>query len=713
MVFSIELGLIILFAILGGVMAVRLKQPSVLGLLIVGAIVGPYSLGIIKDTSLINTAIEIGAILLLFTIGIEFSLEHLFNYGLRAIIIAGIKLGTVFLLGYMASILLGFDVITSLYIGVILSITSTVIVIKILEQKGMSKRGELTLLITILILEDIFGVFALMFFSSLNAKAELVPLNLLTELLISLSIIAIFYMILKRLLRPLINWLVKYSTEDTIIFTSIGLCVGMSYLAYLINLSPSVGAFLAGNIVASLPSSKLFEKAIHPFILTFTALFFFSMGTVVNFSVVLNSIYVIAALFFVNIIMKFLSIGFGSYLFSNFKGQQAVFSGIAMLSVGEFSLLIAKEAEATGLGIEFVDITAALIIFSTIAMTALINYTDKIYYLTSRFMPSRMLENIGFAREYLNSLSWTISKDRLGIKRFTIEWQSLRNNIIGLFFTFVLAYFGWYYFKPVFLAFFKSKLIAYFVVALIVMAVLFPAFNIIKRTLSLLRILLEFFVKLYPKEIANEKKIFRNFAIVILIFVLLILLPSITSFLRLKPVFYVIIIALLMGMLFYSIRISQLIHTFVKKHHSNLARLSEKYKAMLKKKAKKREAYAAKHSLEQTRTDEIQYRLSKILYVAFLIVILFFGGTIFYYYAEKLSFVDAMYLTASTLTRVGYGDVVPKTDIGKVFTIFYIFSAIGIVIYGLSVIAKFLFDKKTNKSKFFHSTKNFSQTKTK
>lgn len=107
--------------------------------------VGPYSLGFIQDTSLINTTIEIGAILLLFTIGIEFSFEHLFNYGFRAIIIAAIKLGIVFLAGYMASIFLGFDVITSLYIGVILSITSTVIVIKILEQKGMSKREEITL----------------------------------------------------------------------------------------------------------------------------------------------------------------------------------------------------------------------------------------------------------------------------------------------------------------------------------------------------------------------------------------------------------------------------------------------------------------------------------------------------------------------------------------------------------------------------------------
>lgn len=589
MVFSIELGLIILFAILGGVIAVRFKQPSVLGLLIVGAIVGPYFLGFIQDTSLINTTIEIGAILLLFTIGIEFSFEHLFNYGLRAIMIAAIKLGIVFLVGYMASIFLGFDVITSLYIGVILSITSTVIVIKILEQKGMSKREEITLLITILILEDIFGVFALMFFSSLNAQADLAPLNLLTELLISLSIMAIFFMILKRLLKPAMNWLVKYSTEDTITFTSIGLCGGMSYLAYLINLSPSVGAFLAGNIVASLPSSKIFEKAIHPFILTFTALFFFSIGTVVNFSVILNSVYLIAALLFVNIIMKFLSIGFGSYLFSNFKGQQAVFSGIAMLSVGEFSLLIAKEAESAGLGIELVDITAALIIFSTIAMTVLINHTDRIYRLTSMFIPSHVIENIGFAREYLNSLSLTISKDRLGIKKFTIEWQSLRNNAIGLFFVSVLAYFGWHFFKPLILVFFKSQLIAYFIAALIALAMMFPAFNILKRISSLLRIVLAFFVKLYPNEIANEKKIFRNLTIALLSFVFLILLPSIISFLRLKPILHAITIVLLIAMALNLIRISELIRSFAKRHHSNLARLSNKYKAMLKERVRKRE----------------------------------------------------------------------------------------------------------------------------
>src|SRR3989338_2502713 len=221
MAIGAELGLILLFSVLGGVLAVRFKQPSVLGLLIVGAIVVPNSLGLIKDTGLIEAAIEIGAVLLLFTVGIEFSLQHLLNLGLRAILITVIKLGSVFLISYYISLFLGFGVITSLYLGVILSITSTVIVIKILNQKNLYNREETPLLIAVLILEDIFGVFALTFFSSIETKAELTPLSLFTDLIFSLTIMAIAYLILQRILKPVIKWLVKYSKEETNNFDSL------------------------------------------------------------------------------------------------------------------------------------------------------------------------------------------------------------------------------------------------------------------------------------------------------------------------------------------------------------------------------------------------------------------------------------------------------------------------------------------------------------
>ena len=576
MALPIELGLILLFSIAGGILAVRLKQPSVLGLLIVGSIVGPYSLGIIHDTALINTAIEIGAILLLFTIGIEFSLENLFNYGLRALSTAAIKLGLVFVAGYLISSLMGFGVITSLYIGVILSITSTVIFVKILEQKGMSSREELSLLVTILILEDLFGVFALTFFSSLNAKTEFAPLNLFTEFIISLTIMAVFFVVLKKILRPAINWLVKYSTEDTITFMSIGLCAGMSYLAYLLHLSPSVGAFLAGSIVSSLPDSKMFQKAIHPFILTFTALFFFSIGTIVNFSVVFKSLIVIFILLAANIIIKFTSIGFGSYIFNNFTGKQAVFSGIAMLSVGEFSLLIAKEAETAGLGIELVDITAALIVFSTIGMAALIGYSDIIYRALLKYFPASAHRDLDSAKKYFSSLSLIVHSDKMGLRRATLEWKSLRNNAVGLFFIIASSYLAFGFFRQSALGFTQSRLIVYLITVFLIAAVLFPSINIVRRASCLFTSFSNFCIKIYPIDIANEKKVLRNLVILGVGFVFFLALPEIILFLGLNPIYYISFAVLAAILAVYLFKTSKLIRSIVSGNSPVISKLRNK-----------------------------------------------------------------------------------------------------------------------------------------
>ena len=586
MAIGAELGLILLFSVLGGVLAVRFKQPSVLGLLIVGAIVGPNSLGLIKDTGLIEAAIEIGAVLLLFTVGIEFSLQHLLNLGLRAILITVIKLGSVFLISYYISLFLGFGVITSLYLGVILSITSTVIVIKILNQKNLYNREETPLLIAVLILEDIFGVFALTFFSSIETKAELTPLSLFTDLIFSLTIMAIAYLILQRILKPVIKWLVKYSTEETITFASLGLCGGMSYLSLLLGLSPSVGAFLAGNIVASLPNSKMFEKAIHPFILTFTSLFFFSIGTIVDFSVVMGSISLILVLFFASIIIKFLSIGFGSYLFTNFTGRQAVFSGIAMISLGEFSLLIAKEANLVGLGIDLVSITATIILLSSIAMSYMLAHTEKIYNAIFLIMPIRAKDDMVQAAKFFNSVSFRMIKDRIRTRKVLVEWKTILNNLVAIFFIVIAAFFAWRYFRSYLSGILPINLLFYLIAALLVFAIFFPALNVFKNSKKLIEDMLKFFIRIYPTEMANEKKIFRNFILLSVAFAALFVFPSVFLLLELHPLYHLVVLLLVLLIIFYALRSSSLIHIIENKHAAGFEKISKKYKVLLKKRMK-------------------------------------------------------------------------------------------------------------------------------
>ena len=586
MAFSIELGLILLFSILGGVLAVRLRQPSVIGLILVGAIVGPYNLGLIKDTSLINASIEIGAILLLFTVGIEFSLQRLLNLGLRVFFVAATKLGIVFLASYYTSFLLGFGVVASIYLGVILSITSTVIVIKILDQKGMAKREELPLLIAVLIIEDIFGVFALTFFSGLNTQVDLKPFNLFARLLLSLLIMLIAYVVLQRIMKPIVKWLVKYSTEDTITFTSIGLCGGMSYLAFLLSLSPSVGAFLAGNIVASLPNSRVFEKAIHPFILTFTSLFFFSIGTIVNFSVIAGSFYVILALFIVSVLFKFFAIGFSSYTFANFSGKSAVFSGIAMVSVGEFSLLIAKEASSLGLKIDLVSITASIIFLSSIVMSVLINNNERIYNFGLRLMPSKVLEHMKLSSEYINSISWGMFRDKVGWRRIILEWKAILNSMFLLFAVFAAGFFLWHYFTNVILDLAGNRAIMAALIIFAALVVFFPALRLFRNTYEIIRDFLRFFVRLYPKEISSEKRIFRSLVLLCMLFILVIVLPAILAFFKLGIIYNLAVLFMFIIFIVYLFRSSNLIHHLTKSHKKNFDRISEKYRLVMKKKLK-------------------------------------------------------------------------------------------------------------------------------
>ncbi len=586
MVFAFEIGLIILFSILGGVLAVRFRQPSVLGLILIGALVGPNTFGFITDNSLINSSIEIGSILLLFTVGIEFSLQKLLNHGIRVILIAVLKLGVVFLVSYYAALFLGLGPIVSLYAGVILSITSTVIVIKIIDQKGFAKREEISLLIAILIIEDIFAVFALTFFSSLNTSLDLRPVNLLTTLVVSLTLMILVYIVLQRLLKPIIKWLIKYSTDDTITFISLGLCGGMSYFALLLNLSPSVGAFLAGNIVASLPNSDAFQRAIHPFILTFTSLFFFSLGTLVNLSAIISSLGIVIVLFLVNIISKFFIIGFGSYLFTNFNGKQAVFSGIAMLSVGEFSLLIAKESNTLGLGIDLVSITAALIVLSSFGMSALLTSTEKIYTLISKMVPDRVKEDITLSSKFLNNLSWRMLIDKANTKRIVFEWKSIVNNLMAVFIILASVFFLFRFFSPFVRSFLSSNILTYAISLLVFFAVFFPTFKMTRNTLHLIKDIFSFFVKIYPSEIANERKIFRNILIVSFLFVALIILPGSSILFHIGFWYHITVILLLMGFLFYAFRTSHLIHSVTKKHEKAFDNFSKKYKLLLKKRIK-------------------------------------------------------------------------------------------------------------------------------
>ncbi len=373
----LNFGFLFLFAIIGGFLSSKFKQPLVIGLIIIGAIVGPNLLGLISDASIIDLCIEFGAILSLFVLGMEFSLKKLLKIGLKSGIVALFKVGIMFFIGFLTIIVLGMDTTTAAFTGVALSFSSTMIIINLLEQKNLISRKEVPLLVAVLILEDIFGIIALTFFSAVKASTATAVVEGIRHIIIGLVVLIIVYLIFSKFAERMITYVRKRTSDELTIFISLGLCIGFAYLAYALGLSPSAGAFLAGSVVANFRESKMFEKAVKPHSYMFSAFFFISMGAMVNIKSIFANIHVLIILAIATFFGLFIALGLVTRIFAGFDRESATFSTIAMLPPGIFSLLVAKESLKFGIGIDLVAIVAILMLLHSIVMNLAISKKEN------------------------------------------------------------------------------------------------------------------------------------------------------------------------------------------------------------------------------------------------------------------------------------------------------------------------------------------------
>lgn len=433
----ISLGIIFLCAVIGGIIAARFKQPAVFGLLLVGAIIGPNFLNLVKDASMIKMMADFGAILILFIIGLEFDASKLMKLGARSILIGILKFAIVLFFGYETTLLLGFSAKVALFIGVILSFSSTIVVVKVLEQKEMFSRKEVPLLIAVLIIEDIIAVFALTFFSGVKDSGSSI-MSTFEHIIFSIAILVFAYLLMMKFLRYGINIILKNNSDESVLtFLSLGIGALFSYFAFYLGLTPSAGAFLAGSLIASLPNAKDYGRAIHPYALIFTSIFFISMGTLVDFRSVNSNIPLISALILTVLLSRFIAVGFLTFMLANFRDEQPFFSSIAMISVGEFSLLVAKESQKFGVGIDLVTITAAIIFISAIFMSIGINYSGSLYNALNSRIPLKARLKLERLSDYMRRFF-----DQMEIENFFTK--KLRSESKITFMLAILALFAFF-----------------------------------------------------------------------------------------------------------------------------------------------------------------------------------------------------------------------------------------------------------------------------
>ncbi len=435
-----SIGVLFFFAVVGGIIAKRFNQPAVLGLLFVGAIVGPNTLNLVSDSEMINTIIDVGAILLLFVVGLEFDTSKLMKMGFKAIMISILKVGIAFFIGFQAAMMLGYNTTVGIFCGAILSFSSTVVIVKVLEQKSMYNRQETPLLLTVLILEDILAVIALIFFSGMQNSGNVNLWDMTEHMIIGLTTLLIAYLVMLKVGQYIFKWIMKNSGDDITMFLALGFCIGFSTLAYILGFSPSAGAFLAGSIIASLPQARSFEHAVSPYALMFGSLFFIAMGTMVNFNNIGPNINIILVLLVAVLISRFIAVGLVSYVFAGFRGDQVFFSSIAMISVGEFALLIAKQSTGFGLDIDIVTITSVIIFVTAIIMSISVAYSSRLNSTWSATKTPGYLNNsISQLAWYVRNFFEQVDTENSEAKRFK---KSFFSTIIWIL-LFAYIFVGW------------------------------------------------------------------------------------------------------------------------------------------------------------------------------------------------------------------------------------------------------------------------------
>lgn len=323
-----------------------LRQPVVVGYLVAGMIVGPYTPGILVDASRLHGVSELGVILLMFALGLEFSIRRLLRLGPRATFITAVQVGLMIWLGYVCGRALGWTELESIFTGALLSISSTTIVAKAFsEQQVSADLRELAL--GVLLCEDLVAVIMLAVLTPLGAGATLNAGALeWTGLRLGLFLLAMVgggFLVIP----PLVRFVVRMGRDETLVVASIGICFGFAMEAERAGYSVALGAFLAGSLVAESGVAERLEELVRPLRDVFAAVFFVSVGMMIDPQLIVAHWQALALLVGVLIVGKTVGVTLGALL-AGTAAPLAVQTGLSLAQIGEFSFIIAGVGIDTG-----------------------------------------------------------------------------------------------------------------------------------------------------------------------------------------------------------------------------------------------------------------------------------------------------------------------------------------------------------------------------
>jgi len=401
-----DLAVVMILAGLVTIFFHRFKQPVVLGYILAGFIIGPHTppFSLITNEDSINTLAEIGVILLMFSLGLEFSLGKLKKVGGTAVIAASLEILGMGWVGYELGMLFGWSNTDSLFLGAMLSMSSTTVIIKVLTEMGRTKDQFAQLIFGILIIEDILGIAMIALLSGIAMTGTL-SMGAVGLTLGKLAVFLIVVLVAGLIAVPrLIGYVARFKSNEMLLITVLGLCFGVSLLAAKLGYSVALGAFIIGAVIAEARQIHRIETLIEPVRDMFSAVFFVAIGLLIDPQMLMTHWLPVVAITVAVVFCKVIACATGTFLGGYDRGT-SLRVGMSVAQIGEFSFIIASLGLTLNVTSKFLyPIAVAVSVLTTMLTPYLIKSTDGAVNWFDRMAPKPLVNMLEIYTRWVGQL---------------------------------------------------------------------------------------------------------------------------------------------------------------------------------------------------------------------------------------------------------------------------------------------------------------------
>ncbi|NLD19099.1 MAG: sodium:proton antiporter [Clostridiales bacterium] len=472
----------------------KIKQPVVLGYIVAGFLISPnfvYMPTVVEGAD-IHVWANIGIVFLMFGLGLEFSFKKIVTVGGSAFVIALTVMCAMILIGTGVGSLLGWSKMDSIFLGGMLSMSSTMIILKAYEEYDLKREKFAQLVLGTLVIEDIAGIFMMIVLTTISVGQSVSGVAVFSEIGMLLVFLIIWLVMGIYLIPSVLKRISSLLNDELLLIVSVGLCLGMVVIANLIGFSSALGAFMGGSILAGTVQSVKIERVVTPLKDLFGAVFFVSVGMLIEPDLLIEYILPIIVIAIVTILgqMTFATVG---TLLSGQTLHTAVRGGFSMVQIGEFSFIVATLGMSLGVISNFLyPIIVCVSVITSFTTPIFINNSEKVYNFINKGLPDGVKI---FIRKNTSENRSSNDKDK---DWFVYIKKVIYRTLICSLILFIIYWTGTRYVSPLIEEYIATGITGGIIASIITCVMMIPFVNLMHGTNNAL------FTKLWLKHRSNR-----------------------------------------------------------------------------------------------------------------------------------------------------------------------------------------------------------------